>query len=73
MTREMIGPMPKLEAENMLMYIKAAASFMLEIELVEFEDDLIYHGRYTSWNDEQTRWIIGEIKSELESRREHLK
>lgn len=73
MTREMIGPMPKLEAENMLMYIKAAASFMLEIELVEFEDDLIYHGRYTSWNDEQTRWIISEIKSELESRREHLK
>lgn len=73
MTREMIGPMPKLEAENMLMYIKAAASFMLEIELVEFEDDLIYHGRYTSWNDEQTRWIISEIKLELESRREHLK
>lgn len=73
MPREMIGPMPKLEAENMLMYIKAAASFMLEIELVEFEDDLIYHGRYTSWNDEQTRWIISEIKSELESRREHLK
>ena len=73
MTREMIGPMPKLEAENMLMYIKAAASFMLEIELVEFEDDLIYHSRYTSWNDEQTRWIISEIKSELESRREHLK
>ena len=73
MTREMIGPMPKLEAENMLMYIKAAASFMLEIELVEFEDDLIYHSRYTSWNDEQTCWIISEIKSELESRREHLK
>lgn len=71
MTREMIGPMPKLEAENQLMYFKAAASFMLEIELSEFEDDLIYHNRYTSWNDEQTRWIIDQIKAELARRKEN--
>ena len=69
MVREMIGPMPKMEAENMLRYFKAAASFMLEIELVEFEDDLIYHSRYTSWNDEQTKWIIEQIKKELAERK----
>ena len=68
-TREMIGPMPKMEAENMLRYFKAAAIFMLEIELAEFENDLIFHGRYTSWNDEQTRWIIEQIKKELEERK----
>ncbi len=69
MKREMIGPMPKLEAENMLMYFKAAATFMLEIELADFEDDLVYHQRFTSWNDEQTRWIIDRIKEELERRK----
>ena len=69
MTREMIGPMPKMEAENMLRYFKAAASFMLKIELAEFEDDLIYHDRYTSWNDEQTKWIIEQIRKELEERK----
>ena len=69
MTREMIGPMPKMEAENMLSYIKAAATIMLEIELDEFENDLIYHDRYTSWNDEQTKWIISKFREELESRK----
>lgn len=68
-TREMIGPMPKMEAENMLRYFKAAASFMLEIELAEFENDLIFHDRFTSWNDEQTKWIIEQIKKELEERK----
>lgn len=70
MTREMIGPMRKTEAENLLMYFKAAASFMLQIELEQFEDDLIYHDRFTSWNDDQTRWIIEQIKKELAERKE---
>lgn len=70
MTREMIGPMRKTEAENLLMYFKAAASFMLQIELEQFEDDLIYHDRFTSWNDDQTRWIIDQIKKELAERKE---
>ena len=70
MMRELIGPMPKVEAESLLMYFKAAASFMLQIELEQFEDDLIYHDRFSSWNDDQTRWIIDQIKKELAERKE---
>ena len=69
MTREMIGPMPKMEAESLLRGFKAEDTWKLENDLEWFEWNLEHHDEYTSWNDEQTKWIIEQIRKEREERK----
>ena len=68
MAREMIGPMPKLEAESLIKGFKAADTWKLQNDLDWFEWNLDHRDEYTSWNDDQVRWIISQIKEELENR-----